>query len=123
MLAGRSWRMLTQTVPGYRPLAMEGLTYCGGEQHIDFARGLDGALNAAGLRDAIVHVDLDCLDTPLGLANEYAAPGGLTERERQDLTKYGKPQTRALSKRCRKAARRGSCLLFQIRREEQLAFP
>lgn len=46
-------------------------------EHVDFAGRLSELLDRTSERFGLVHVDLDCLDTSIGLANEYAAPGGL----------------------------------------------
>jgi len=100
MLAGQCWHRLVATVPGFRPLDLSGLVYCGVrdfepgqrekiERHgirtifgatgpaPDFAGALQAGL--AGLpRRVLVHLDLDCLDPSVGQANEYAAPSGLS---------------------------------------------
>lgn len=102
MLAGQSWQALMQTIPGYRPLSLHHFIYCGVrdlsepqrgklerssarvvygdlQKKPDFASQLNEALDDADFTSAIVHLDLDCLDTSVGRANEYAAPGGLEE--------------------------------------------
>jgi arginase len=98
-LAGRCWHRLAGTIPGFRPLDLSQLAYCGirdfepgqrekVEAHgiravygssatrVNFADQLDNALAEFPTR-ALIHLDLDCLDTSVGHANEYAAPGGL----------------------------------------------
>jgi arginase len=100
-LTGRCWKAMASTVPGHRPLADSDLVYCGirdfepgqaervrgsgiaavmgsTERPTDFVEGLRTELARAAFDRAVVHVDLDCLDTSVGHANEYAAPGGLT---------------------------------------------
>lgn len=98
-LAGQCWHRLAATVSGFQLLDLSKLVYCGirdfepgqrekverhgiravygsTERAVDFASELDAAL--AGIsRRVLVHLDLDCLDTSVGQANEYAAPGGL----------------------------------------------
>ena len=98
-LAGQCWHRLAATIPGFRPFDLAQLVYCGirdfepgqrekvaaygieavygsTDQRIDFAANLAPLLTGFPKR-ALIHIDLDCLDTSLGLANEYAAPGGL----------------------------------------------
>ena len=99
-LAGQCWRKLAASVAGHRPLDLAKLVYCGirdfqpgqrekveaheirstyggDDRPTDFARELEGQLTGFPAR-ALIHLDdLDCLDTSLGRANEYAAPGGL----------------------------------------------
>ena len=101
-LAGQCWHRLAATIPGFWPLDLSRFVYCGirnfepgqkekVEAHAipavfgsvqgqgGFAERLDLVLSGLrGLR-VLVHLDVDCLDTSVGLANEYAAPGGLTE--------------------------------------------
>lgn len=98
ILAGRCWHRLAASVPGFRPLPLDRLLYCGlrdfepgqreqverhgirailgGTTPVDFAWELDRALAGMPGR-ALMHLDLDCLDTAVGRANDYAAPGGL----------------------------------------------
>jgi len=101
MLAGESWAGLVRTVPGHAPFDLAGLTYCAvrdlsdaqrakilsspatavfaGEaiSDADLLTALDDALCRHGRCRSLLHLDVDCLDTSVGLANEYAAPGGL----------------------------------------------
>lgn len=100
ILAGQCWHRLAATVPGFQPLTLSRLLYCGirdfepgqrekveahGVRAIygstgappDFAGALDAALADLPGR-VLVHLDLDSLDTSVGQANEYAAPGGLS---------------------------------------------
>jgi arginase len=105
MLAGRCWKSLLNSVPGYSAIDMKRVTYCGvrdlsdsqkqvlegsgakivygwmGEDVVQngvrFDTQLKSSFDAHDDSPALVHFDLDCLDTSIGLANEYAAPGGL----------------------------------------------
>ncbi|WP_207484755.1 arginase family protein [Arenibaculum pallidiluteum] len=106
-LAGQCWRRLAATIPGFRPLDPRRLVYCGirdfepgqrekveahgiravlgatptstlaAGQRPDFAGGLRAALHGTDRARLHIHLDLDCLDTAVGQANAYAAPGGL----------------------------------------------
>jgi arginase len=49
-----------------------------------FAEELELLVTRAGFRKVLIHLDLDCLDTSVGYANEYAAPGGLTVENLQE---------------------------------------
>ncbi len=49
-------------------------------QAVDFARELDRACASMPAR-VMMHLDLDCLDTAVGRANGYAAPGGLSAQD------------------------------------------
>ncbi|MCJ1413666.1 hypothetical protein MMC19_007788 [Ptychographa xylographoides] len=100
MLAGQCWYRLVESVPGFRPLSLSRLLYCGirdfepgqrekvemydvrtiygsTEPAVDFAGALDAELVHLPRR-VVIHLDLDSLDTSVGQANEYAAPGGLS---------------------------------------------
>ncbi len=99
ILAGQCWHRLAASVPGFWPLGLDRLLYCGlrdfepgqrekVERHgiraiyggasrpADFAAALGEALPGLPAR-VLVHLDVDCLDTSVGQANDYAAPGGL----------------------------------------------
>lgn len=103
-LAGRCWRKLAATIPGFEPIATDKILYCGirdfepGQEECvrrhgissvfgstngptDYAKALRAKLGQISFRRAVVHLDLDCLDTSVGRANEYAAPGGLSADE------------------------------------------
>ncbi len=103
-LTGRCWHELAHSIPGFRPMPVEHILYCGirdfeagqlerveaagivavldsGTEQIDFAAELGSALHPFPCRSAMIHLDADCLDPSLGTANEYAAPGGLTEAQ------------------------------------------
>lgn len=98
-LTGQCWHALAATVPGFRPLAPERLLYCGprnlepvlwkrmeargvravrGGTHrpLSFAAALADLLREGA--PALIHLDVDCLDTTEGQANAYAEPGGLS---------------------------------------------
>lgn len=99
-LAGQCWHRLAASVPGFRPLDLSRLAYCGlrdldpGQlekvqrhgirsirgspgQAVDVAGELDSALGILPER-VLVHLDLDCPDTAVGQANDDAAAGGLS---------------------------------------------
>jgi arginase len=103
-LAGQCWRNMAASVPGFRPFDVARLVYCGIR---DFDPGQREKVEAAGIRAAVgsktastdypaafaplleglpfdramMHLDVDCLDTSVGIANEYAAAGGLTAEQ------------------------------------------
>ena len=99
-LTGQCWRGLAATIPGFQPIEAEQIVYCGirdfehgqdekvrasgaaavfcsASEPTDFAAELSRVLRGRRSGEAVVHLDLDCLDTGVGHANEYAAPGGL----------------------------------------------
>jgi arginase len=110
-LVGQAWKNLAHSIPGFRPLGLDRLTYCGIR---DFEPGQREKVEASGISavygnqqgrfdhdehnygrqlgtlldiddrngdSVVIHLDLDVLDTSVGHANEYAAPGGLSEAE------------------------------------------
>ena len=104
MLMGESWKALMATVPGHQPIPLDRVLFCGvrdlsgGQrtkleksvarvvygsttERVDFAGRLGEHLDRTSGSSCLVHVDLDCLDTSVGLANEYAAPGGLNAND------------------------------------------
>ena len=104
MLTGESWRALMATVPGHKPVPLDKVIFCGvrdlsdGQrtklekstariiygsttQRVHYADRLRELLDRTSESSCLVHIDLDCLDTSIGLANEYAAPGGLAESD------------------------------------------
>ena len=111
ILAGQAWKSLANSIPGFRPLGLDRLTYCGirdfepgqrekveasrvcavyGDQQRrtdhdehSYARQLGTFLDIDNRKGdpVVIHLDLDVLDTSVGHANEYAAPGGLSEAE------------------------------------------
>lgn len=108
-LTGRCWQAFAATIPGHRALNPRRLVYCGirdfepgqrerVEAHgiravygapggegggIDFASELAAAMADQPSR-VLVHLDVDCLDTRVGCANEYASPGGLSGAQLRD---------------------------------------
>jgi arginase len=100
ILTGQCWQRLAATVPGFRPLSPRRLLYCGSrnveaslleriaaegarmirggeDRPREFAPALGGLLGA-NAASALIHLDVDCLDTSEGHANEYAVAGGLS---------------------------------------------
>jgi arginase len=105
-LTGHCWQALAATVPGFRPLSTRRLVYCGSrnmengllkriaaegirmvkggaDQPPAFAAALDDLLGASS-SPVLIHLDMDCLDTSEGHANEYAQPGGLSGKDLLD---------------------------------------
>jgi arginase len=105
-LVGLCWHALAATVPGFRPLSPRRLVYCGsrnievrlvkriasegirmvrGDAHQPpaFAAALDSLLGARSA-PVLIHLDMDCLNTSEGQANEYAEPGGLSGKDLLD---------------------------------------
>jgi len=104
MLHGEAWHNLIATVPGFKPLPLDRLVYCGlrdvsdesrqrieemkldviwGDpgRKVDFAAELEKLLEASPMGQSHVHLDLDVLDDSLGKVNDYPSPGGLLESE------------------------------------------
>ena len=103
-LTGHCWQDLARTIPGFQPLDPARLIYSGLRDldpihaakitrlgipvvagsttgPVDFAGKLDALLDRVPLEQAIIHLDLDCLDTSVGRANQYALPGGLSTND------------------------------------------
>jgi arginase len=103
-LAGQCWHNLANRIDGFQPFDVARLLYCGirdfepGQREkvgtagisavfgsknkaVDYAPGFAAAIGRVPFADALIHLDLDCLDTRVGIANEYAAPGGLSAHE------------------------------------------
>lgn len=105
MLIGESWKALMATIPGFEPIPLSRITLCGvrdvseaqrakldrrrckvvygkTDTAVDYAEQLRGQ-SQTGNDDVggacLVHLDLDVLDTSVGYANDYAAPGGLSK--------------------------------------------
>lgn len=96
ILTGGCWRALRNTIPGFSPIREGDVVLFGtrdlqpyqaqrldASQIIVVGRGINlttAATALAGLADRVdevyLHVDLDVLDTEVGSANRYAAPGG-----------------------------------------------
>ncbi|KAF4983299.1 hypothetical protein FDECE_17330 [Fusarium decemcellulare] len=103
MLAGLCWKTLLDSIPGFQPLELKSqLVHCGmrdvtdlersrvleagfsvvwGDtgKHVAFEAELCRALEEKKLGETMVHLDLDSLDTSIGLVNKFSAPGGLLE--------------------------------------------
>lgn len=100
-LAGQCWRRLAATIPGFRPIALDRLLYCGirdfepgqrekvtafrlraatgsKEAETDYVAAFAAHLRELPYAEALFHLDVDCIDPSEGIANEYAAPGGLS---------------------------------------------
>ncbi|MQA77838.1 MAG: hypothetical protein GEV10_05055 [Streptosporangiales bacterium] len=98
LLTGSGWRALRESIPGLRPVDERDVVLAAvrditpvqqralDASHVTLLRGgdfSDADLTASltNLRartgDAYLHIDLDSLDTRVGIANAYAAPGGL----------------------------------------------
>jgi arginase len=106
-MAGQCWRNLAATVPGFKPFDVTRLLYCGirdfdpgqrkkveaagipavigsKEEATDYAAIFSAALGSVPYPEIMIHLDVDCLDTSVGMANEYAAPGGLSVQALHD---------------------------------------
>lgn len=108
MMAGQCFKAMAQSIPGFTPFDLRRLVHVGmrdvndierqrveeanlsvvwgsTERPVDFEGGLAGYLGEKNLegQPTLVHVDVDCLDTSIGRANQFAAPGGLLG---EDLT-------------------------------------
>lgn len=100
-ITGQCWRNLAATIAGFRPVELDRILYCGirdfepgqwekirafgiraargsKECRTDYVKTLTSQLEELSFTRAMVHLDLDCLDTTVGRANDYAAPGGLS---------------------------------------------
>jgi arginase len=99
---GRCWAGMAGTVPGFRPVPEERVVLLGArdldpQEEALLARsrmarvrpgeGAAAALDAlAGrVRRIYLHLDLDVLDPSVGRVNGYAAPGGLTVEEVEEV--------------------------------------
>jgi arginase len=96
ILTGSGWRALRETIPGFAPVREDDVVLAGVRDLEPYqrerlaasaVRTVPGAIDRAALLDALdrlhesqttvyLHVDLDVLDTGVGRANPYAAPGG-----------------------------------------------
>jgi arginase len=103
IMAGQCWKALSKTMPGYKPLDLKKFVHRGlrdlndiersrvaeagypviwgnTESHVDFRGELEQQLDKRSINPAMVHVDLDCLDSSVGQVNKFEpAPGGLSE--------------------------------------------
>jgi arginase len=109
ILTGSCFQSLAATIPGFRPVDERRVVLVGARDLAPYqAARLSGSqvgvvydedLRRAGARTALaraldrfdaevsavyLHVDLDCLDPAEGIANAYAAPGGLRRGELED---------------------------------------
>ncbi|EMD00598.1 hypothetical protein BAUCODRAFT_175205 [Baudoinia panamericana UAMH 10762] len=123
MLTGESWHTLVHSIPGFRPIKKTNIILCGTRDVTEterrrlndagfkviwghgadearsgtYAEALEHALRTQSApKHVMVHWDLDVLDADkCGKANKFAAPGGLTGRDLQDiadmLPKYTSP--------------------------------
>jgi arginase len=86
ILCGAAWQAAARTIPGFAPLAEQDVCLVGvrdlaGHQRDRYEAGAvrRGREGIAALPGRVyLHVDLDVLDTSVGFANRYAAPGGLS---------------------------------------------
>jgi arginase len=96
ILTGGSWRALRETIPGFAPVDEGDVILAGARDLAPYQRSkllgsqiaviggeIPDAPFLAALRtlaqrvdETYLHVDLDVLDTSIGTANAYAAPGG-----------------------------------------------
>lgn len=105
MMAGQCWKALLETVPGFRPLNLARFVHCGlrdvsdaerervssagypvvwgdTERNVDFREELGRILDRRPINPAMVHLDLDVLDSSVGQVNKFAAaPGGILEED------------------------------------------
>ena len=105
IMAGQCWKALLQTIPGYKPLDLARFVHCGlrdvndmerkrvldagypviwgrTDKHVDFGAELRKVLDSRAVGPALVHVDLDSLDSTVGQASGFPpAPGGLSEND------------------------------------------
>ncbi|KAH7153137.1 hypothetical protein EDB81DRAFT_882082 [Dactylonectria macrodidyma] len=105
MLEGAGWKTLLSSIPNFQPMDLKksfvhvgmrdvtelersrvinaGFSVIWGDptRKVNFESELDNALEEQQLGPTMVHVDLDCLDTSVGLVNKFSAPGGLLEAD------------------------------------------
>ncbi|KAF7544365.1 hypothetical protein G7Z17_g10017 [Cylindrodendrum hubeiense] len=105
MLEGVGWKNLLSSIPGFQPMNLKksfvhvgmrdvtelersrvinaGFSVIWGDttRHVDFESELERTLDEQPLGPTMVHVDLDCLDTSVGMVNKFSAPGGLLEAD------------------------------------------
>lgn len=119
-IAGTCWRRLAATIPGFSAFDLSNLIYCGirdfeaGQREkverlgiraiygsdamkSRYAEALEAELLALRAQPILVHLDLDCLDVSVGIANEYAAPGGLTAEDLAACMRQVVEQTRPIA--------------------------
>jgi len=105
MLGGKCWKGLIGSVPGHRAINLQKqLIHVGmrdvnelerrrvtdakldviwGSEYdnVDYVPRLRKLLDIKTFDLTMVHLDLDCLDVSVGQANQYSAPGGLSEND------------------------------------------
>jgi arginase len=109
-IAGRCWRSLTATVPGFRPVPEKNVLLIGARD-LDFEeRGAlvksqitwltAEAIRSDGVEETLgralprlpervyFHIDLDVLDRAEAWVNEYSSSGGLTVSELLDIIRF-----------------------------------
>jgi arginase len=104
MLGGLCWKTLLNTIPGYRPWALQKLVHVGmrdvtdlersrvieadldiiwgcTEMKVDFSEELRIKVEQKSMDNTVIHIDLDSLDNSIGAANKFACPGGLLHED------------------------------------------
>ena len=104
MLRGESWKTLMKTVPGFQPFSYDRFLYLGLrdqsqlqrqrvidagmravwgdiDRKVDFAGELETHLDGQSYSPALVHLDLDVLDSSYGKVNDYPSEGGMFESD------------------------------------------
>lgn len=121
MLANLCWQTLLSSIPHFQPMdlssklihvgmrdvtALErsrvleaGFSVIWGSEtsEVDFAGQLSSALSERDPETAMVHLDLDSLDTSVGVANKFAAGGGLVEEDLEGCLEVVARGTRVVS--------------------------
>lgn len=120
LLAGSCFKKMLRSVPGYEPLNYNNFIHVGmrdvtdeerelvrlaeldviwgdAENKVDFSTALSEKFDKRDLGSAMVHVDLDCLDSSVGMANKLATPGGLLADELVDCLQQVASHTRPQS--------------------------
>ncbi|KAH7133303.1 hypothetical protein B0J13DRAFT_678351 [Dactylonectria estremocensis] len=105
MLEGVGWKTLLSSIPNFQPMDLKksfvhvgmrdvtelersrvidaGFSVIWGDttRQINFESKVRSALEEQHLGSTMIHVDLDCLDTSVGMVNKFSAPGGLLEAD------------------------------------------
>ncbi|MGZ9222644.1 MAG: arginase family protein [Anaerolineales bacterium] len=111
MAAGRCWKPLLRTIPGFRAISEENIVHIGGrdldpeeenlmkQSDLELIPPLENIHEViAGVFDRLrkrvsrvyLHVDMDVLDTGEALPNHLAVPGGLSVEVVEDIVKMVK---------------------------------